>query len=150
MSDYFINKDDNKGYLEITLEFIKMMTENATIAEVDNFLYDLGFRLSSRYDVCKATTLTQMQLVINQHLSKLGFGVCQIEDQNDSLKITHRGFQTCQNSTENEVLIKGFSVILCGLYNGWFKQTGMPEAITCKIENINYYQDIVLIIKRQK
>ena len=150
MKSYFSDsfKQEENGYIELLLQIIKMMNVNASSNEVNDFLFEVGVNLSSKYSVKTVNTLSSLHLEINDILTTLGFGVCQIEDANNLVIIKHHDLPVIQDADFKDKWLQYFSVIMCGLYNGWFRQTGAPSQLVCTIKEIIAPCDAVFEFKR--
>lgn len=150
MAEYFENNTaPMQGYFEIVSEFISMMLKNASTDDVNDFLYETGKNLSERFPVRTRDSLSNLHLEVNSLLSYLGFGTADIEDISNGIRIVHRSIKTISNKKFADDWLKSFSVILCGLYNGWFRQTGAPVALFCKIEELHSPDEVVFILKKR-
>ncbi|WP_295352378.1 cellulose biosynthesis protein BcsD [uncultured Succinivibrio sp.] len=150
MKSYFSTsyKQDVNGYVEILVQIIKMMNMNASNSEVNDFLFEVGVNLANQHSVKAADTLSALHVEINEILSKLGFGVCQIEDANNRVIIKHHDLPVIEDREFKDKWLQYFSVIMCGLYNCWFRQTGAPAELICRIKEIISPCDAVFEFKR--
>lgn len=137
MSRFFQDeRASSKGFLDLLSVFMQMMDSNASKNDVCDFLYEAGARLSGQYPVHVTDSLSRLNLEMNDLLEVLGFGVVTLEDDGDNLKITHRQIPVCSDKNYADSFNELFSAMLCGLYNGWFKQTGAPAALNCRVVSL--------------
>ena len=129
--------------------FIRMMLSNASPSEVEDFLYEAGFNLTSLFPVKTKDSMAQLQLEINGLLSELNLGSASVVDSKDRLLITHRQIPKAADPKFQDVYIHYFSTLLCGLYNGWFRQTGAPASLMCRISAIRTPDEIVLTLRNR-
>lgn len=150
MKKYFSTsyKQDVNGYVEILVQIIRMMNVNASNNEVNDFLFEVGVNLAQKHSVKAADTLSSLQLEINDILATLGFGVCQIEDANNRVIIKHHDLPVIDDRDFKDKWLQYFSVIMCGVYNCWFRQTGAPSELICKIREVVSPCDAVFEFKR--
>ena len=148
MEKYFSEQKQAKGYVNMVQEILKMMMENASIEEVNDFLYELGQRLAKHNPINANDSLSDFHIQINEKLNLLGFGVAQIEDLNTALQITHRQIEECTDQSFADSWQRAFAVVLCGLYQGYFAQAGAPSALVCKVVSIVAPNEVVLQLKK--
>ena len=149
MEKYFSEQKQAKGYVNMVQEILKMMMENASIEEVNDFLYELGQRLAKQKPINANDSLSDFHIQINEKLNLLGFGVAQIEDLNTALQITHRQIEECTDQSFADSWQRAFAVVLCGLYQGYFAQAGAPSALVCKVVSIVAPNEVVLQLKKR-
>lgn len=149
MEKYFSEQKQAKGYVNMVQEILKMMMENASIEEVNDFLYELGQRLAKHTPINANDSLSDFHIQINEKLNLLGFGVAQIEDLNTALQITHRQIEECTDQSFADSWQRAFAVVLCGLYQGYFAQAGAPSALVCKVVSIVAPNEVVLQLKKR-
>ena len=149
MEKYFQEKKSVKGYVNMVQEILKMMLENASIEEVNDFLYELGMRLAKQNPIKANDSLSDFHIQLNEKLTLLGFGVAQIEDLNTALQITHRQIEECTEKSFSDSYLRAFAVVLCGLYQGYFSQAGAPSALVCKVVSIVAPNEVVLQLKKR-
>lgn len=152
MKSYFSTsyKQNENGYIEILLQIIKMMNINASNREVNDFLFEVGVNLGTKHAVKNVDSLSGLHLEINDILTKMGFGVCQIEDADNHVIIKHHDLPVIDDGDFKNKWLQYFSVIMCGLYNSWFRQTGAPVELVCTIKEIIAPSDAVFEFKRVK
>ena len=147
MSRFFQdNRASSKGFLDLVSIIMKMMEANASKNEVCDFMYESGVRLSDEYPVHVTDSLSRLNLEMNDILELLGFGVVTLSDGGDHLEIAHRQLPECSDKSYADNFLELFSVFLCGLYNGWFKQTGAPAVLSCAVISLKP-QEAVLALK---
>lgn len=150
MKSYYSSsyKTDVNGYIEILVQIIKMMNMNASNREVNDFLFEVGVNLANTHPVKTTDTLSELHLEINDILTKLGFGVCQIEDAGNRVIIKHHDLPVIEERDFKDKWLQYFCVIMCGLYNSWFRQTGSPSELICRIKEIISPCDAVFEFKK--
>ena len=67
-------------------------------------------------------------------------------NEGDNLKINLRQLPECTDKDYADNFLELFSVLLCGLYKGWFEQTGAPNALKCVVVSLKP-QELVLALK---
>ena len=149
MEKYFQEQKSLKGYVNMVQEILKMMMENASVEEVNDFLYELGQRLAKHNPINANDSLSDCHIKLNEKLAMLGFGVAQIEDLNTALQITHRQIEECTDQSFADSWQRAFAVVLCGLYQGYFAQAGAPSALVCKVVSIVAPNEVVLQLKKR-
>ena len=149
MEKYFQEQKSLKGYVNMVQEILKMMMENASVEEVNDFLYELGQRLAKHNPINENESLSDFHIKLNEKLAMLGFGVAQIEDLNTALQITHRQIEECTDQSFADSWQRAFAVVLCGLYQGYFAQAGAPSALVCKVVSIVAPNEVVLQLKKR-
>ena len=149
MVKYFQEQKSLKGYVNMVQEILKMMMENASVEEVNDFLYELGQRLAKHNPINANDSLSDFHIKLNEKLAMLGFGVAQIEDLNTALQITHRQIEECTDQSFADSWQRAFAVVLCGLYQGYFAQAGAPSALVCKVVSIVAPNEVVLQLKKR-
>ncbi len=152
MKSYFSTsyKQNENGYIEILLQIIKMMNINASNREVNDFLFEVGVNLGAKHAVKNVDSLSGLHLEINDILTKMGFGVCQIEDADNHVIIKHHDLPVIDDGDFKNKWLQYFSVIMCGMYNSWFRQTGAPVELVCTIKEIIAPADAVFEFRRVK
>ena len=93
-----------------------------------------------------SVAMSRLNLEMNDILENLGFGVVTLSDEGDNLKINLRQLPECTDKDYADNFLKLFSVLLCGLYKGWFEQTGAPNALKCVVVSLKP-QEVVLALK---
>lgn len=147
MSRFFQdNRASFKGFLDLVSIMMKMMEDNASKNDVCDFMYETGVRLSDEYPVHVTDSLSRLNLEMNDILEDLGFGVVTLTDRGEHLEIEHRQLPECSDKSYADNFLELFSVFLCGLYNGWFKQTGAPSALSCAVISLKP-EEAVLALK---
>lgn len=147
MSRFFQdNRASSKGFLDLVSIIMKMMEANASKSDVCDFIYEAGLKMSDAYPVHVTDSLSRLNLEMNDILEFLGFGVVTLSDGGDHLEIAHRQLPECSDKSYADNFLELFSVFLCGLYNGWFKQTGAPSALNCTVNSLKV-QEVVLSLK---
>ncbi len=150
MSDYMDLHDCSaKGYIALLEQFFIMMGQNAPEDEVNAFLFEAGCNLSRDFAVRTRDTLPKLHLEINSLLRVLGFGVAQIDDEESKIVIRHRQIPTCENKKFSDRWLQCFSIVLCGLYNSWFRQTGAPSALVCRVVELRAPDEAVLVLSKR-
>ena len=150
MSRFFQDtKASSKGFLDLVSIMMKMMEANASKNDVCDFIYEAGLRLSEEYPVHVTDSLSRLNLEMNDILENLGFGVVTLSDEGDNLKINLRQLPECTDKDYADNFLELFSVLLCGLYKGWFEQTGAPNALKCVVVSLKP-QEVVLALKAQE
>ena len=152
MSGYFTNsrEADVSGFVQILVQMLKMMSNNAEAEEVQDFLFEIGVNLAYSNRIEDVNTLAEMHLKLNDIFDRLGFGVCQIEDLKDHVTIRHHDLPQISEEEFKDRWLMYFSVILCGMYNCWFRQTGAPEELSCRISEVNAPADAVFDFRHVK
>ena len=147
MSRYYQeNRASFKGFWDLLSVIMKMMENNASRNDVCDFLYEAGQKLSEQYPVHVTDSMSFLNLEMNDLLETLGFGVVTLCDEGDKLKITHRQLPVCSDESFKDNFLELFSVLLCGVYNGWFKQTGAPAALNCAVLSLSS-EEVVLALR---
>ncbi len=146
MSRFFQDtRASSKGFLDLVTIMMKMMEANASKNDVCDFIYEAGLRLSDEYPVHVTDSLSRLNLEMNDILEDLGFGVVTLSDEGDNLKINLRQVPECTDNDYADNFLELFSVLLCGLYKGWFEQTGAPNALKCVVVSLKP-QELVLAL----
>lgn len=146
MKYYQDNRASSKGFLDLISVIMKMMESNASKNDVCDFLYEAGKNLSEQYPVYVTDSLSRLNIEMNDLLEQLGFGVVTLSDDKDKLKIIHRQLPKCTDESYRDSFLELFSVMLCGLYNGWFRQTGAPAVLNCTVLSLSP-EEVVLALK---
>jgi len=150
MANYFSDsyKEAQNGFLELLIQIIRMMNVNVSSNEVNDFLFEVGINLGNKYAVKNPENLSELHLEINDILQTLGFGVCNVQDANNRVIIKHHEIPVINDNDFKDKWLQYFSVIMCGLYNCWFRQTGAPAPLACQIKEIIAPSDAVFEFKR--
>lgn len=150
MTEYFERETSPlNGYFSLVTEFVSMMLKNGSGDDINDFLYEAGRNLAEQFPVKTRDSLSALHLEINSQLGFLGFGTAQIEDIRTGIQVVHRNIRPSGRRNFDKDWLKSFAVILCGLYNGWFRQTGSPEALFCKIEELRAPDEAVFVLKKR-
>ena len=150
MSAYFDESFKNKeGSFELLLQILKMMSKNTTHEDCCNFLYDLGCNLATKYRLKRSRTLSELNIEINDIMQTLGFGVVSINDKETFLEISHRELPAVKDKDFKDKFLEFFSVIMCGMFTTYFRQTGAPTGLNCRIESLIEPNEAVFTLKHQ-
>ncbi|MGN0914735.1 MAG: cellulose biosynthesis protein BcsD [Succinivibrio sp.] len=150
MSGYFSESNNaSTGFKDTIFILMRMMSENGSRNDVCDFLYEAGCNLASLYKVRTTDSLSKLNIEINNLLDSMGFGVASIEDRKDRLTIIHRQLPKCSVKNFEAEFAEYLSVLLCGLYQSWFKQTGAPSALKCTIAS-NSTEEAVFVLAKAK
>ncbi len=140
---------ESNGKLALLEQIFILMCKNASPQDVKNFLFDAGMQLSQVYKVTSIDSLDSFHLEVNDNLEKLGFGVSQFDDLGDMIEIKNFNLPLNFDDKFADKWLTCFGFVLCGLYNGWFRQTGAPAGLFCDIKELISPNTVNLVLKKR-
>ncbi len=139
----------SNGKSALLEQIFMLMCKNASPQDVRNFLFDAGMQLSQVYTVKSIDSLDNFHMEVNDNLEKLGFGVSQFDDLGDRIEIKNYNLPLNLDKRFADKWLTCFSFVLCGLYNGWFRQTGAPSGLFCDIKELVSPDTVNLVFKKR-
>lgn len=149
MQNYFDDNNKSIGSITLAFEMIRKMSGNCDKNMLFDFLYEVGLEIARKNQVQARDSLTQFHLQMNSALEKLGFGVLSVEDTDEGLVLTARQMPVIDDPSYADKWLECFSVVVCGILNGWFTQTGAPSALFCNIKEMKAPNSAVYVLKKR-
>lgn len=123
------------GWFHLVQSMTAMMTEVADDGTDLAFLEEAGSRVAARCAV-QARRLGELNRAVNQQLERFRWGYAEFFDEGHCIRIVHHCLPAALDGKEAEPWLRAFSAILTGLYDAWFRQTGMPAALSVRAEKM--------------
>ncbi len=140
-ANYLENVQQPAGWFDLVLVISAMISSNADERTTLEFLTDAGYQVSLRYPLPQEELLSDLQSSVNSRLDLFKWGMAEIEDCQDSLLIHHYYLPRDPKRNDGQFL-KAMSAILCGLYTGWFHQSGASLQLSCRVEQLNAPEEV--------
>ncbi len=116
------------GWFTLTVIMSVLLAERSKNDQDLDFMTEAGERLSERFPVRSSSRLGELQDELNDRLSELGLGRCELIDDQNSILIDHFDIPPVDRE-DQDIWNDLVCCMLMGLYDGWFHQSGCPESL---------------------
>ena len=139
---WFQQQQTPAGWFDLLLIMIDGMLNNAGELESQPFLRQMGEALADNYPLPESETVGQLEVNINQLLSRFQWGVVSVEVGDDGLRLRHRALPVSRDDARRVRWCNAFCAILEGLYSRWLQGQGGAAHVVLQRERLFSVSDV--------
>ena len=139
---WFQQQQTPAGWFDLLLIMIDGMLNNAGELESQPFLRQMGEALAERYPLPESETVGQLEVNINQLLSRFQWGVVSVDVGDDGLRLRHRALPVSRDDARRVRWCNAFCAILEGLYSRWLQGQGGGAHVVLQRERLFSVSDV--------
>lgn len=139
---WFQQQQTPAGWFDLLLIMIDGMLNNAGELESQPFLRQMGEALADNYPLPESETVGQLEVNINQLLSRFQWGVVSVEVGDDGLRLRHRALPVSRDDARRVRWCNAFCAILEGLYSRWLQGQGGGAHVVLQRERLFSVSDV--------
>ena len=139
---WFQQQQTPAGWFDLLLIMIDGMLNNAGELESQPFLRQMGEALADRYPLPESETVGQLEVNINQLLSRFQWGVVSVDVGDDGLRLRHRALPVSRDDARRVRWCNAFCAILEGLYSRWLQGQGGAAHVVLQRERLFSVSDV--------
>ena len=139
---WFQQQQTPAGWFDLLLIMIDGMLNNAGELESQPFLRQMGEALADRYPLPESETVGQLEVNINQLLSRFQWGVVSVDVGDDGLRLRHRALPVSRDDARRVRWCNAFCAILEGLYSRWLQGQGGGAHVVLQRERLFSVSDV--------
>lgn len=139
---WFQQQQTPAGWFDLLLIMIDGMLNNAGELESQPFLRQMGEALADRYPLPESETVGQLEVNINQLLSRFQWGFVSVDVGDDGLRLRHRALPVSRDDARRVPWCNAFCAILEGLYSRWLQRQGGGAHVVLQRERLFSVSDV--------
>lgn len=140
---WFQRQQTPTGWFDLLTIMIDAMVDNAGEAQSRPFLLQMGTNLAEHYPLSPATTVGELESVINRQLANFGWGFVDIKAENNALLLRHQAIPLARKVEQQRRWCSAFSAILEGVYARWIADQGGEAHVVISPEHVVSFSEII-------